>query len=609
MARTGGSLIAWAVAALALAPPTAAASFNRLALGDSITQGVCDTGVASCPSFTCPSGTNLNGYPSRLATDLGCNLQGLDFDLGHNGPPTLCTGSCCVVAAGRYSFQTPQMLSWFNAILGDYDVILIMGGTNDIFVGTSNATIETNIKLIDDAAVSRGIDPLLSSVIHYLDDVAAPFAADVADLRNRIQTVATNRNRWYADPWTPLCGNAACFDYLYYQGGGDPVGHPNGCGYDVLKDAFKGAILSAPLPGAPALGGPSGDVTDTTPTLSWTAATDATWHQIEVDNGGTWADLSQLADSCTGSACSRTTTALAAGDHTWRVRGRNPRGYGPWSSLSFEIFTAAPQTPTAMAPSGSFFTVPPSAFEWSDESAPANGATGYSLRIVKDAAEVFNGPVTPSCNGSTCMVAPPVALTVGSYTWEVKSSNVAGDSALSPALAFAVFPPPPPTQVYPLGDETFDDTPLFTWAEIGGATEYRVEVRNATLTTVWDSGLLAAGGLCSGNCSIASAVSLAKEAHSWRVRAKSGLGESTPSGWESFTVLDCMAFPDVELPPPATVSSAETHKACNAIDVGDVGPVTVQGPSGALTLHAGDLLTIFELTVENGAELVLITDP
>ena len=104
-------------------------------------------------------------------------------------------------------------------------------------------------------------------------------------------------------------------------------------------------------------------------------------------------------------------------------------------------------------------------------------------------------------------------------------------------------------------------------------------------------------------------MSLAKEAHSWRVRAKSGLGESTPSGWESFTVLDCMAFPDVELPPPATVSGAETHKACNAIDVGDVGPVTVQGPSGALTLHAGDLLTIFELTVENGAALVLITDP
>ena len=114
------------------------------------------------------------------------------------------------------------------------------------------------------------------------------------------------------------------------------------------------------------------------------------------------------------------------------------------------------------------------------------------------------------------------------------------------------------------------------------------------------------------NCSTAVRItcSISPEAHTWRVTGKNAVGESPPSAWADFTVLDCAGFPDLNLP-TQTVGGTATEKACSTITAADgANTYTVEGPAGDVTFHAGDLIVIDNgFTVEAGAEFRAKTDP
>ena len=121
----------------------------------------------------------------------------------------------------------------------------------------------------------------------------------------------------------------------------------NGAGTGPWSPAKTFTVVTggatAPPP-APSLQSPSGSVTSTRPSYTWTAASTATDYYLWVNGPlGTvvqqWYPASAV---CSGTTCSiAPPTSLASGAHTWWVQARNGAGTGPWSAG--RNFTVQPQ--------------------------------------------------------------------------------------------------------------------------------------------------------------------------------------------------------------------------------------------------------------------------
>ena len=231
---------------LGLAAGADAQMFRYMAFGDSITRG---------NSTFDPTG--LGGYPGRLPDLIDCALP-----------------DCEVVNEGLDGEATGPAVTRIGGLLDgdDWDVVLLMEGTNDIFVGISNNTIEANLGFMDDAARDHGVDTLHASIIHLDPGSSAGGNSNkvnaVANMRIRVMDMATERNRFFADPWTPLCPNQTCFNQHYHNPPG-AVGHPDPSGFDILATVFKNSIRSRPVPGFVTAVSPTGTIDDPDPTYIW----------------------------------------------------------------------------------------------------------------------------------------------------------------------------------------------------------------------------------------------------------------------------------------------------------------------------------------------------
>ena len=108
-------------------------------------------------------------------------------------------------------------------------------------------------------------------------------------------------------------------------------------------------------PAAPALQSPSGIISATRPSYSWTAASGATDYYLWVNGPLGQPVLQQwyfASAVCSGSTCAvAPATTLASGAHTWWVQAKNGAGTGPWSAS--RSFTVQPQAATdSYFPSG-----------------------------------------------------------------------------------------------------------------------------------------------------------------------------------------------------------------------------------------------------------------
>ncbi|MDH3403957.1 MAG: SGNH/GDSL hydrolase family protein [Acidobacteriota bacterium] len=412
-------------AALALATATGARAqmFRYMCFGDSITEG-----------NTTFDPTGLGGYPGRLPALIDCDLP-----------------ACKVVNKGKGGEETPEGVTRIEAILNtaNWDVVLLMEGTNDVFNNTSNNTIEANLGIMDDKARDHGVDTLHASIIHLDPDSTAGNdpgkVAAVANLRTRVMNLAAARNRWFADPWTPLCPNQACFEAHYHDPPG-AVGHPDPSGFDILAGVFEDAIESSPVPGYVTAVYPIGVIDDPDPTFLWIkeASGVATWYEFRLLSGTTTLEEGWYEEDavCAGTQCSLDFGSLPEGDYTWEVRGRNPRGRSNWRSTPFTIQTLLPPTGVTLTAPLGFIGEPEPTFTW-DREAP-RAATSYRLEVAGEGGIILDQvyPLFGTCGADTCAVDPfaGAPLAAGPYSWRVRGANAAGDGPWSEPGLFELVP-------------------------------------------------------------------------------------------------------------------------------------------------------------------------
>jgi hypothetical protein len=118
----------------------------------------------------------------------------------------------------------------------------------------------------------------------------------------------------------------------------------NGAGYGPFSAPLGFTVAGAPPP-ATTLQSPSGTISDTTPTYTWSAVSTATWYYLWVNGPGgsavlrRWYTASQAGcGGGTGTCAVTPGTVLGPGTHTFWVQTFNGAGYGPFSApLGFTV--------------------------------------------------------------------------------------------------------------------------------------------------------------------------------------------------------------------------------------------------------------------------------
>jgi hypothetical protein len=206
-----------------------------------------------------------------------------------------------------------------------------------------------------------------------------------------------------------------------------------------------------PAPAAPTTLAPSGTITLSTPTYSWSAVQTATAYSLWVDDASAVGKIQQVYSAnqlgCgTGAGtCSITpAVALVAGAGHWWVKATNAVGDGPWSAdrpftVTPMVKAAVPLGPTLLAPLGTTSSNTPT-FTWS--AVPT--ATSYTVWVddktqVGKIQQVYSATQLGCAAGTgKCSVTPNVVLAAGQGSWWVKATNTAGDGPWSEAGSFAV---------------------------------------------------------------------------------------------------------------------------------------------------------------------------
>lgn len=325
-------VFAFLVAVMASVAPVEAQKFRWLAFGDSITKGDYDF-------------DNKGGYPGRLHNLLNCS-------------PSVCE----VKNSGQSGEKTSQAVTRIDSVLnnqGPFDVMLLMEGTNDLFQHVSAESVRDNLAIIANKAEGHKVETVHSSIIwfHPNGDHGTSKNPAVQNLRNKVANLSQNNNRFFVDNWDELCPKShsdvhghdqpTCFADHYSNvcpgrpsPCGDNRGHPIGSGYDMMADRWYQSVKPSLKPAKPSLVSPSGTVLEFQVTLRWNAANGANWYRLLVEkNSATVVDeMLEASSVCSSGECTFLSPVLSNGDFTWKVRSRNPAGWGSWSNTrSFTI--------------------------------------------------------------------------------------------------------------------------------------------------------------------------------------------------------------------------------------------------------------------------------
>jgi lysophospholipase L1-like esterase len=214
-----------------------------LAFGDSITAG--EDGVDGGPdtSGLCQPTVTSTGriqprvilpdaqtYPGQLQAKLSARYTTQSPTVVKRG----CPGESAVGANTR-----PR----FDALVstGQYDVVLIMEGSNDLESPTRSDPVGTAadaLRFLVGDAKSVGVRPLLATIPPMnAAGRRGGAAAIVPSLNERIFQVGSAENVAIVDVYAAFNGNLSLL--------GDDGLHPNASGYGVIADAFQAAIRNA----------------------------------------------------------------------------------------------------------------------------------------------------------------------------------------------------------------------------------------------------------------------------------------------------------------------------------------------------------------------------
>ncbi len=335
----------------------------------------------------------------------------------------------------------------------------------------------------------------------------------------------------------------------------------------ALNDELE---VSALGPQPPTLISPYGAVSTNQPVLSWTPSSTTTSYWVLLFDGkkniiARWYSAAELGCS-SASTCSLRTPALAPGNYSWWVKGRNAQGIGNWSaSKTFTYGTLTrPNAPVLASPSGQTNSTPVT-FTWTADP----GVNEFWVLLFDGRRNViaqwFNRNQV-GCNGSTCVFTPTVSLSGGNYTWWVQARTNGIMSQFSSGLNFnlmsaspTVAPQPPassvPVLVSPIGSSNTNQ-PVLTWKPVANATAYWVLLFDGRSNIIARWHTLTELNCSSANCSLRVPNPLPANSYSWWVKPRFGTAEGQ---WSSGAVFRVDSAPVVQ-PTAAPVQPTATRQ-------------------------------------------------
>lgn len=221
---TRSALAVMALAPWLLADAGSAVDVRYLAFGDSITAGWGFDESCVCASQDCRQAC---GYPRRLKR----LLASAGVDAG-------------VINEGLGGEKTAEGLTRLDSLLAPgFDALLLMEGTNDVSVHVSPETTAFNLSEMARKATLRGIETIHATVIpRYPKARQDPENVVNAELAGRIRDLAFTHERALVDPFEVFSTTPGVFETFYAPIAGDPVGHPNARGFDLLAEVFFNAL-------------------------------------------------------------------------------------------------------------------------------------------------------------------------------------------------------------------------------------------------------------------------------------------------------------------------------------------------------------------------------
>ncbi len=219
----------------------------------------------------------------------------------------------------------------------------------------------------------------------------------------------------------------------------------------------------------------------------------------------------------------------------WKVRAKNPAGWGAYSSVINFTTANVPATATTVFPANNTTWVEiPVAFRWNIQSSILN----YQLQV--STSNTFTSFVVDdsTLTDTTSTISNLNLNTL--YYWRVRSKNASGWGAYSTTANFTTWDiPAQVTAIYPADNATVRPSFTFLWQsspdvdtyhfELSTSPSFETFIQHDTLLTV-DS--LPVTGLDSG-------------AYYWRVRAKNGAGIGAYSTIRTFNVLPTVSIQSV----------------------------------------------------------------
>jgi len=150
-------------------------------------------------------------------------------------------------------------------------------------------------------------------------------------------------------------------------------------------------------------------------------------------------------------------------------------------------------------------------------------------------------PAADICGKTKCEKTPNLSLAAGDYTWLILTRNANGEGEWSEPMSFTVVAPPPPpgaaTPVSPSGSLLAGlVTPIFAWSGVYNASAYRLAIKKADGSPVFDQ-WVGAEEVCSGiTCQVTPALALAGGDYLWLVQTRNAGGNGPESSPLAFTI-------------------------------------------------------------------------
>ena len=261
---------------------------------------------------------------------------------------------------------------------------------------------------------------------------------------------------------------------------------------------------------APKLIGPTGAVTDSTPTLTWSGVTGGQTYQIEVTSLSK--NVVAFAESGLNALNYTVPSNLPIGLYQFRVQARSAFGeLSSWSDpMDFQIVAG----PTLLGPASSTFNTKPS-FSWTNMSGTVGGSATinpvYDFRLdLILPNNVVQANFRTALGRTSTSYTLPTALPVGLYRAMVLGRTSDTTSNYSNVIEFYVGGTP---VVDAIGSTT-DTTPTISWKAVDGASGYQIFIAldsNPTVPVVQQLGI--------GSLSYTPTVALAKGKYRVWVRA------------------------------------------------------------------------------------------